>query len=103
MKSLDKELAAATERAESALPARLKRMARIVDEAEAIEEESAEDAGALMFTARLLTQVSLPHSMRKGNEYSRRSGRFQMHVLSPSAIGLPFGHYPRLLLTWITT
>ncbi len=84
-------------------PRQAKRIERRIETANEIEFVDANDARALNFTARLLTQVSLPHSKREGNEYSRRNGRFQMNVLAPSAVGLPYGHYPRLLLTWITT
>jgi hypothetical protein len=84
-------------------PTRVKRLERFVDTVHAIEEESADAAGSLSFAARMMTQISLPQSERtaRGNVYSRRNGNFQLHVLS--AIGLPYGHYPRLLLTWMTT
>ncbi len=95
--------AAIEARVAAVTPRQAKRIEHRIETANDIEFVDADDARALSFTARLLTQVSLPHSKREGNEYTRRNGRFQMSVLAPSKIGLPYGHYPRLLLTWITT
>ena len=76
---------------------------RLINESLAIEAEAAREAGALGFMARALVQATLPHRRAKGNEFTRTNGLFTLSLLSPSAIGLPYGSLPRLLLSWITT
>ena len=76
---------------------------RLINESLAMEAEAAKDAGALGFMARALVQATLPHSKAEGNEFTRTNGLFTLSLLSPSAIGLPYGSIPRLLLSWITT
>jgi len=75
----------------------------LIEAALAIEAEDAQHAGALGFMARVLAQVTLPHSRPAGNEFTRRNGNLELTVLSPSSVGLPYGSIPRLLLSWLTT
>lgn len=76
---------------------------RLVNEALAIETESAQEAGALGFMARAMTLATLPHRKVEGNEFERRNGNFTLSLIAPSKIGLPYGSVPRLLLAWMTT
>lgn len=76
---------------------------KLITEALAIEEDSAKKAGALGFMARAMVQTTLPHSRVEGNEFTRSNGHFTMSMLAPSAVGLPYGNIPRLLLAWLTT
>lgn len=76
---------------------------RLINQAVAIENESAQDAGALGFTARAMIQATLPHSKVAGNEFERRNGNYTLTLLAPSKVGLPYGTIPRLLLAWLTT
>ena len=76
---------------------------RLISDALAIEAEEAINAGALGFMARALVQATLPHKRVTGNEFTRRNGAFTLNLLAPSAIGLPYGTVPRLLLAWLTT
>lgn len=78
-------------------------LARIVDEALAIETRDAKEAGALGYMARVLVQATMPHKSTPGTEFKRRNGLFTLTILSPSIMGLPYGTYPRLLLSWLTT
>ncbi|WP_338204293.1 replication protein RepA [Candidatus Nephthysia bennettiae] len=64
--------------------------------------EEAREAGEIGFYARLLVQLTLPHSAVLGNEYERRNGDLVLSLLAPSRIGLPYGSLPRLLLAWVT-
>lgn len=75
----------------------------LINHALAIEEEAAKDAGALGFMARAMVQATLPHRKVIGNEFSRTNGNYTLTILAPSAIGLPYGTIPRLLLAWLTT
>lgn len=76
---------------------------QIINDALAIEAESAQDAGSLGFMARAMVQATLPHKKVEGNEFERRNGNYTLTLLAPSKIGLPYGSIPRLLLAWLTT
>ena len=76
---------------------------RLINDALAIESESALEAGALGFMARAMVQATLPHKKVEGNEFERRNGNYTLTLLAPSKIGLPYGSVPRLLLAWLTT
>lgn len=76
---------------------------QIINDALAIEAESAQDAGALGFMARAMVQATLPHKKVAGNEFERRNGNYTLTLMAPSKIGLPYGSVPRLLLTWLST
>lgn len=78
-------------------------ISRLVNEALAIEAEAAINADALGFLARAMVQATLPHRRVPGTEFERRNGAFRLSLLAPSAVGLPYGSVPRLLLAWITT
>lgn len=80
-----------------------KNLNKFITEALAIEAETAKEAGALGYMTRVLVQATLPHKKVKGNEFIRKNGLFTLSLLAPSAIGLPYGSIPRLLLAWITT
>lgn len=75
----------------------------LLSQALAIEAESAQEAGALGFMARAMVQATLPHRKVSGNEFVRTNGAFTLSLVAPSAIGLPYGSIPRLLLAWVTT
>lgn len=76
---------------------------KLINEALAIEAESAQDAGALGFMARAMVQATLPHKKVEGNEFTRVNGSYSLTIMAPSRIGLPYGTIPRLLLAWLTT
>ena len=75
----------------------------LISQALAIEAEAAREAGALGFMARALVQATLPHRKTPGTEFVRRNGAYTLSMLSPSAVGLPYGSVPRLLLAWLCT
>jgi hypothetical protein len=75
----------------------------LINQALAIEDEQAQEAGALGFMARAMVQATLPHRKVEGNEFERRNGAFTLTLQAPSKIGLPYGSIPRLLLAWVTT
>lgn len=80
-----------------------KNLDKLITEALIIEAESAKEAGAVGYMARVLTQATMPHKMVMGNEFTRSNGFFTLSILTPSKIGLPYGTIPRLLLSWLTT
>ncbi len=83
--------------------AEMKRVNELVAQALALEEEDARAAGRLGFMARAMALASMPHSNPKSNEFVRRNGNFTLTMIAPSAIGLPYGALPRLLMAWVTT
>jgi hypothetical protein len=76
---------------------------KLFAESMAIEAEDAKQAGTLGYMARALTQATMPHKEILGNEFTRRNGNFTLSMVCPIHVGLPYGSYPRLLLSWLTT
>lgn len=63
----------------------------------------ATEAKNISYMARALIQATLPSYRVEGSEYVRKNGNYTLTILAPSAIGIPYGVVPRLLLTWLTT
>ncbi len=80
-----------------------KNIDKFIAEALAIEAQEAQEAGAIGYMARALTQATMPHSKTEGTEFVRQNGNFTLSLLAPSQTGLPYGSIPRLLVSWITT
>ena len=77
--------------------------ARFIEQALAIQDVDPRDARTLGYTARILTIATLPHRPQPGDHYERTNGCFRMIVQAMPGAGLPFGSYPRLLLSWLST
>jgi len=76
----------------------------LIEEATQIENESAREAGSIAYMARLLVQVTMPHSKPDSDRYIRANGGFTVQMLAGDAkLGLPYGATPRLVLAWMTT
>lgn len=73
----------------------------------AIETENAKTAGELGYLSRALVIATMPYREQKrpdgstAKEFSRVNGDFRLEILSSH--GIPFGIYPRLLMSWVTT
>jgi len=76
-------------------------LAKIAQDALAIEQEEAQRAGTLGYMARVLVQTTMPHTDPKAPVFKRQNGNFRLSMVA--ADGLPYGRYPRLLLAWVTT
>jgi hypothetical protein len=79
------------------------RAAKFADEALAISGESADKVGAVAYVARVLTQVTMPHSKTEAIKFERTNGNVTISMRSDPDVGLPFGTYPRLILAWMAT
>lgn len=86
----------------------LSRSQRINTFMEQIQE--ANKTGAIGLFARVLVQATLPHSKllepngeKEKLDFTRRNGRLSLTVVGHRDVGLPYGSYPRLLLSWITS
>ena len=75
----------------------------LINQALAIEDEQAREAGALGFMARAMVQATLPHRKTEETYFERKNGKFTLSMLASPKIGLPYGSVPRLLLAWVTT
>lgn len=58
---------------------------------------------SLGYMARVMAQVTMPHSKPTTNEYTRRNGKLVLSMWAPQHVGLPYGGIPRLLIAWLTT
>jgi hypothetical protein len=81
-----------------------KNINKIVSESLAIDAEAAKTAGKVGFVARDLVLATLPHRKPQvDTEFKRTNGNYTLVITAPSAIGLPYGVMPRLLLCWVIT
>ena len=69
----------------------------------AMDHEDARSAGALGFMHRALVNTAMPYKDPKSRVFERKNGSFSMSILAGYAGGIPFGIYPRLLMSWVST
>lgn len=68
-----------------------------------IDAEDAKSAGTLGFMARALVIATMPYKDPKQDVFTRTNGTFKLRILAGYEGGIPYGIYPRLLTSWITT
>lgn len=73
----------------------------VIDTSLAIENEDARSAGSLGFMTRALVNATMPYKDPKSKLFERHNGDLSLSMLSPK--GVPYGKYPRLLLSWLVT
>lgn len=62
------------------------------------------DLESIGFICRSMVSASMPHSKFSGLVYKRENQKFHLSIIgNPSAGGIPYGTYPRLLLSWIAS
>lgn len=76
---------------------------KLINQALAIEEEEARKAGTLGYMARVLVQATMPHSNPQALVFERTNGNLSLAISGHPKVGLPYGTYPRLLLSWLVT
>ena len=69
----------------------------------AIESEDARSSGSLGFMSRALVLATMPYKDPKTADFTRVNGDFKLRILAGYDGGIPFGIYPRLLMSWVTT
>jgi hypothetical protein len=69
----------------------------------AIEAEDAKSAGSIGFMARALVIATMPYKDPKADSFTRVNGDFKLRILAGYEGGIPFGIYPRLLMSWVAT
>jgi len=57
----------------------------------------------VVFMPAFLVSTTLPHRKPPGAEFSRVNGKVQTTLVSTKRAGLPFGIYPRLIVTYLAT
>jgi hypothetical protein len=75
----------------------------LIDTHLAIETEDAKSAGALGFMARALVIATMPYKDPKADAFMRTNGDFRLRIVSGYEGGIPYGIYPRLLMSWVAT
>lgn len=55
----------------------------------------------LGFVCRTMVAASMPHSKVKGIQYSRKTHKFILTITSTEDSMIPYGTYPRLILSWL--
>lgn len=74
---------------------------KIINAAAEICNEGSIDIG---FVCRSMVTASMPHSKPNGIQYKRQSQNFTLTILgNEEAGGVPYGTYPRLILSWLST
>lgn len=69
----------------------------------AIEAEDTKSAGALGFMARALVIATMPYKDPKTDAFVRQNGDFRLRIVAGYEGGIPYGIYPRLLMSWVAT
>jgi hypothetical protein len=69
----------------------------------AIEAEDAKQAQSLGFMARALVIATMPYKDPKTDVFKRKNGDFSLRIVAGYEGGIPYGIYPRLLVSWVTT
>lgn len=69
----------------------------------AIEAEDARSAGQLGFMARALVLATMPYKDPRTDAFVRVNGNFRLRIVAGYEGGIPFGIYPRLLMSWVVT
>lgn len=78
-------------------------IAEVVETQLAIEAEDAKQAGALGFMARALVIATMPYKDPKTDVFKRQNGDFRLRIIAGYEGGIPYGVYPRLLVSWVAT
>lgn len=73
----------------------------VIETGLAIEQEDARSAGSLGFMTRALVSATMPYKDPKTKVFERRNGDLTLTILAPN--GVPYGKYPRLLLSYLVT
>lgn len=73
----------------------------VIETGLAIEQEDARTAGSLGFMTRALVSATMPYKDPKTKVFERRNGDLTLTILAPN--GVPYGKYPRLLLSYLVT
>lgn len=75
----------------------------LIAEQMAMEQEDARSAGTVGFMSRALVMASMPYKDPKKEVFSRANGDFKLRIMAGYEGGIPYGIYPRLLMSWVTT
>ena len=78
-----------------------KKQLKFIDGVEDIIANRPEEIG---FVCRSMVAASMPHSKVSGIQYRRSNNNFTLSITGNiEAGGIPYGTYPRLILSWVST
>ena len=78
-----------------------KQQKKLLDIAVEIIQNDPDEIG---FVCRSMVSASMPHSKPKGIVFKRNSNNFKISIVgNESAGGIPYGTYPRLILSWLAS
>ena len=69
----------------------------------AIQEQEALEAGAIGYYHRVMCQISMPAKAVHDNEFEHEVGRIHISMMAPRRIGIPWGIYPRGIISFIVS
>lgn len=73
---------------------------KFMGQVEKIQTENPE----IGFVCRSMVSASMPHSKVRGVQYRRKSHNFTLTIVgNDTAGGIPYGTYPRLILSWLAS
>ena len=78
-------------------------MQEVIEAHLAIEAEDAKSAKQLGFMARALVLATMPYKDPKADVFKRINGNFSLRIVAGYEGGIPYGIYPRLLMSWVST
>ena len=71
---------------------------------DAVNDISINRSDEIGFVCRSMVAASMPHSKVSGIQYKRTNNNFTLTIIgNEEAGGLPYGTYPRLILSWLAT
>ena len=76
--------------------------AKFLKRAIELEKRDSEKGCDVGYMCRLLVQASMPYKKMDATEFIRKNGNYTLSMVAESAIGLPYGSLPRLIMAWIS-
>ena len=74
-----------------------------IDTQLAIDAEDAKRAGQIGYMCRALVVASMPYKDPKTDAFIRKNGDFKLRIVAGYEGGVPYGIYPRLLMSWVSS
>lgn len=75
----------------------------LIEASVAIQERDPWCSDEVAFMPKHLVITTLPHRKVAGSEFTRKNGAYELSVLTPSSVGIPYGILPRLIMVWLTS
>jgi len=70
---------------------------------EASQKIHSQEAPELGFVCRTMVSASMPHARVGGLQYVRKTNKFMLTITGSEEGMIPYGSYPRLILSWVAS